>query len=49
MELIKDTINVCNITAKGVSQAMADGDVIVPDIKPDILKFTEERFTTVVF
>lgn len=41
MELIKDTINVCNITAKGVSQAMADGDVIVPDVKPDILKLLQ--------
>ncbi len=41
MELIKDTINVCNITAKGISQAMADGDVIVPDVKPDILKLLQ--------
>lgn len=41
MEFIKDTINVCNITAKGVSQAMADGDVIVPDVKPDILKLLQ--------
>ena len=31
----------CNTTAKGVTQAMADGDVIVPDIKPDILKLIE--------
>lgn len=38
MELIKDTINICNVSAKGMTQAMADGDVIVPDIKPDILK-----------
>lgn len=41
MELIKDTINVCNISAKGVTQAMADGDVIVPDVKPDILKLLQ--------
>ncbi len=41
MELIKDTINVCEITAKGTTQAMADGDVIVPDIKPDILKLLQ--------
>ena len=38
MELIKNTINICNIAAKGETQAMSDGDVIVPDIKPDILK-----------
>ncbi len=41
MELIKNTINVCRTTAKGMTQAMADGDVIVPDIKPDILKLLE--------
>lgn len=41
MELIKDTVNICNVTAKGVMQAMADGDVIVPDVKPDILKLLQ--------
>ena len=41
MELIKNTINICNIAAKGETQAMSDGDVIVPDIKPDILKLLQ--------
>lgn len=41
MELIKDTINICETTAKGTAQAMADSDVIVPDIKPDILKLLQ--------
>lgn len=41
MEIIKDTINVCNVSAKGETQAMAEGDVIVPDIKPDILKLLQ--------
>lgn len=41
MELIKDTINVCDVAAKGMTQAMADGDVIVPDTKPDILKLLQ--------
>ena len=41
MELIKKPINMCNIPAKGTAQAMADGDVIVPDTKPDILKLLQ--------
>ena len=41
MELIKDTISVSEIKGKGVTQAMADGDVIVPDTKPDILKLLQ--------
>ena len=38
MELIKNTINTYDTTAKGTAQVMTEGDVIVPDIKPDILK-----------
>ena len=41
MELIKNMINTCEVTAKGTTQAMADGDVIVPDTKPDILKLLQ--------
>lgn len=41
MELIQNTINLCRTCTKGVTQAMADGDVIVPDVKPDILKLLQ--------
>ena len=41
MELIKKPINTCDTIAKGTAQAMADGDVIVPDTKPDILKLLQ--------
>lgn len=41
MELIKDTISICETVTKGTTQAMADGDIIVPDIKPDILKLLQ--------
>lgn len=41
MELKKDTISLCDTIADGSIQAMADGDVIVPDIKPDILKLLQ--------
>ncbi|MGM9936919.1 MAG: SPOCS domain-containing protein [Candidatus Ornithomonoglobus sp.] len=41
MELIRDTISVCETAARGTTQAMADGDIIVPDIKPDILKILQ--------
>ncbi len=41
MELIKKPINMCDIIAKGTAQALADGDVIVPDTKPDILKLLQ--------
>lgn len=41
MELQKNTVNICEIITKGTTQAMADGDVIVPDIKPDILKLLQ--------
>ena len=41
MELIKNTINTYDTTAKGTAQVMTEGDVIVPDIKPDILKLLQ--------
>ena len=41
MGLIKKPINTCDAIAKGTAQVMADGDVIVPDTKPDILKLLQ--------
>lgn len=41
MELIKNTVNICETIVQGTTQAMADGDVIVPDVKPDILKLLQ--------
>lgn len=41
MELTKNIINICDTVANGRTQAMADGDVIVPDTKPDILKLIQ--------
>ena len=41
MELIKNMITTCETMAKGTAQAMADGDIIVPDTKPDILKLLQ--------
>lgn len=41
MDLIKKTIQICETVKKGTTQAMADGDIIVPDIKPDILKIIQ--------
>ncbi len=41
MELIKNTVRLCETAAEGTMRAMADGDVIVPDVKPDILKILQ--------
>ena len=41
MELIKNTINTYDTTVKGTAQVMTEGDVIVPDIKSDILKLLQ--------
>lgn len=41
MELVKNTVRLCETTAEGTMRAMADGDVIVPDTKPDILKIIQ--------
>lgn len=41
MELKTSTINLCDQYVKCKTQAVADGDVIVPDIKPDILKLLQ--------
>ncbi|MDD6484843.1 MAG: DUF3794 domain-containing protein [Clostridiales bacterium] len=41
MELINESINVTQTAASGKTQTLAEGDVIVPDIKPDILKLLQ--------
>ncbi|MCH5211651.1 MAG: DUF3794 domain-containing protein [Oscillospiraceae bacterium] len=41
MELKKETVRLCSTIIKGTTQAMAEGDVNVPDIKPDILKILQ--------
>lgn len=41
MELVKNTVKLCETVAEGTMRAMAEGDVIVPDIKPDILKILQ--------
>ncbi|MBQ3425608.1 MAG: DUF3794 domain-containing protein [Clostridia bacterium] len=41
MELKKTELSLCDTITKGTTQAMSDGEVIVPDIKPDILKILQ--------
>lgn len=41
MELTEHSVCICETAASGTVQAMADGDIIVPDIKPDILKLLQ--------
>lgn len=41
MELIKETVNINEAVCKGTTQVMVEGDVIVPDTKPDILKLLQ--------
>lgn len=41
MELKTSTVNICEKYVKCKTQAVTDGDVIVPDIKPDILKLLQ--------
>ncbi len=41
MELIKENIKVNQIACKGSAQAPLDEDIIVPDVKPDILKILQ--------
>ena len=41
LELIKDVITSAEETASGSTQLMVDGDIIVPDKKPDILKIAQ--------
>lgn len=48
MELIKERVNVKETVNKGSVQAMVDGDIIVPDTKPDILKILQVDATACV-
>lgn len=41
MELIKETVSVGQTIYSQQTQAYADGDIIVPDVKPDILKIIQ--------
>lgn len=41
MELIKENVTVNQVVCKGSTQAVVDEDIIVPDIKPDILKILQ--------
>lgn len=41
MELVNESINITETAASGKTQTLAEGDVIVPDIKPDILKLLQ--------
>ena len=41
MELIKETINIGEVICEKTEQIMVDGDVIVPEIKPDMLKILQ--------
>ena len=48
MELNKTKICLKDATVEGSTQAMADSEVIVPDIKPDILKVLQVDAETVI-
>ncbi len=41
MELIKERINISETVCSGKTQVMSDGDVLVPEIKPDMLKILQ--------
>lgn len=41
MELIKETVNIGESVCCGKTQVMSDGDIFVPDIKPDMLKILQ--------
>lgn len=41
MELMKETVRLSQTLYKGEARVMAEGDVVVPDIKPDILKLLQ--------
>lgn len=48
MELIKETATVEDIVCSEQTQIMVDGDIIVPDVKPDILKILQVDADAVV-
>lgn len=41
MELIKERVNIGETVCGGKTQVMSDGDIFVPDIKPDMLKILQ--------
>ena len=41
MELIKENVKVNQVSCKGNAQVLVDEDIIVPDVKPDILKILQ--------
>ena len=41
MELMKESVRLSQTVYKGETRVMAEGDVVVPDIKPDILKLLQ--------
>ena len=41
MDFIKKTLNMCTGIQKGSAEISADGDIIVPDVMPDILKILQ--------
>lgn len=48
MELVKENITVNQISCKGSAQVSLDEDIIVPDVKPDILKILQLDATSCV-
>ena len=43
MELVKENVTVNQVSCKGDTQVLVDEDIIVPDVKPDILKILQYR------
>lgn len=41
MELVKENVTVNQVSCKGNTQVLVDEDIIVPDVKPDILKILQ--------
>lgn len=41
MELVKENVTVNQVNCKGNTQVLVDEDIIVPDVKPDILKILQ--------
>ena len=48
MELIKETVNISETVHEGKVQVMADGDICIPDIKPDMLKILQVDATSCI-
>lgn len=48
MELVKENVKLNQVSCKGSTQVMVDEDIIVPDVKPDILKILQLDATSCV-